>query len=280
MDVDISDILADISRPQQYQSSSSLLPLPSHSSASQHQYDPQTAYTDHILLTRAWVAERGTPSLFPYPTALITRIMDRIRAQIAHIEDLTSGIYDTSGGVGATNVPTNLNLTLSILQTDLSRTQFLVRSYLRQRLAKVTKFAGYYTKQHLQQSQSQDNDTKTDPLLSPQELTFLTHHNQVLHNYYNSSFLGSLPPALRRLDDNSGGIARMDEGPDGKEGIMVRCLVGSWGNEGDVVVNAEEDTERDEERVTVELRVERGGILVARWRDVRSGVVGGQLEVL
>lgn len=74
----------------------------------------------------------------------------------------------------------------------------------------------------------------------------------------------------------------MDEGPDAAQGVMVRCLAAEWSNERDVF-EAEEDiggTQKEEERPTVELRVERGGVLIARWRDVRSGVEKGDLEVL
>ncbi len=271
MDIDISDILADISRP-----------TPSSFSNHQQQpydhYDAETAYTDHVLLTRAWTWERCTPTLLPYPTNLISRVMDRIRAQITKIEDLTSGVYE--GASGPQTSGANLNLILSILQTDLSRTQFLMRSYLRQRLAKVTKHATYYLKHHVNNPDSQNPDTKS-PLLSAEEIQYLRHHATLLSTLYNSSFLLSLPPSLRKLDDNTGG-SRMDEGPDAAQGVMVRCLAAEWSNERDVF-EAEEDiggTQKEEERPTVELRVERGGVLIARWRDVRSGVEKGDLEVL
>jgi len=214
--------------------------------------------------------------------------MGRLRAQIARIEDLTSGVYDGSGadiGTGALS-GANLNLVLSILQTDLSRTQFLLRSYLRQRLAKVARHATYYLKYHVDSSSSAESqgqgrdgggDTKT-PLLSSEEIQYLRHHANLLSNLYDSSFLLSLPPNLRRLDDNTGG-SRMDEGPDGAEGVLVRCLGREWSNEREVFEGVDGDKE-DGEGATVELRVERGGVLVARWRDVRRGVERGDLEVL
>lgn len=71
----------------------------------------------------------------------------------------------------------------------------------------------------------------------------------------------------------------MDEGPDLGAGVLVRCLAGEWGNEGEVEDGDTGDGE-GEEKATVEVRVERGGVLVGRWRDVKGGVLGGQLEVL
>jgi len=283
MDIDISDILADISRPtgpaNQNSSSSSFAHQPS--SAYDYDYDPSTTQTDHVLLTRAWTCERCTPVLQPYPAALIARVTDRVRSQIARIEDLTSGVYDGAGGASGTN----RNLVLSILQTDLSRTQFLVRSYLRQRLAKVEKHTTYYLKYHVHDVQRQASDdgsggahdktsSSSSSLLSAEETAFLRHHATLLSNLYDSSFLMSLPRNLRRLDDNTGGN-RMDEGPEGAEGVLVRCLGAEWSNEADVF-----EEEGDGEGPTVELRVERGGVLVARWRDVRRGVESGDLEVL
>lgn len=282
MEVDISDILADISRPSIPSQTTSTSPYDT------YRYDAAIAATDHVLLTRAWTTERCTPSLLPYPTALVDRIMDRVRDQITHIEDLTSGMYDATGygrgasGQGRPNQQ-NLNLILSILQTDLSRTQFLVRSYLRCRLAKLTKYATYYSKYHantpLSPDQQQQQDTKT-LLLSYSEIQFLQHHNLLLTNLYNTSFLLSLPPSLRRLDDSTGGSARMDEGPDMSAGVLVRCLKSEWSNEREVYENEGGMQREDGEKATVELRCERGGVLVARWRDVRAGVEAGELEVL
>lgn len=275
MDIDISDILADISRPTAQSQPSTSSPY-----GSTYTYDASTAATDHILLIRHWTSERCTPSLLPYPAALIDRVMDRVRAQIARIEDMASGTYTDYTRNQTSTSQQNLNLTLSILQTDLSRTQFLIRSYLRVRLSKITKFATYYLKYHT----STQGATKTQ-LLSDSEAQYLQHHNMLLTNLYNSSFLLSLPPQLRRLDDSTGGSARMDEGPDMSAGVMVRCLAKEWSNESEVYEG--EDGEggasqglKEEERATVELRCERGGVLVARWRDVRSGVEKGLLEVL
>ena len=89
--------------------------------------------------------------------------------------------------------------------------------------------------------------------------------------------------SLRRLDDSTGGSARMDEGPDNGAGVFVRCLAHEWGNEVEVdqtLRDGEGGGGKDEDRATVELRMDRGGVLVGRWRDVRSGVEKGDLEIL
>lgn len=252
MDLDISDILASVSRPFDRTSSSS--------QSQSHTVGDTDTYTDHQLLTRAWTSERCAPDVLPYPTELMERVMARVQAQIARIEDLAGGAEVSAGQ--------NTNLVLSVLQTDLSRTQFLVRSFLRQRLAKITKYAGWYLGRDVA------SDTKTT-YLSEAELAFLRGHQALLSEIYDASFLTAVPVGLRRLDDASGGV-NMVEGPDGGAAVVVRCLAEIFGNERDV----EAQSQDREDGASVELRMRRGEVWVVRWRDVKRGVERGELELL
>jgi GINS complex subunit 4 len=255
MDVDISDILADVHA----------------SSLSSHDQLASTAHLDHQQLTRLWTSERTCPDLLPWPTELMQRVMSRVRAQITRIEDLAGGIVPPTnrrsgpaGGLGNQN----LNLTLSILQTDLGRTQFLIRSLLRQRLAKLTKHAAYYLTQL-------SADTKETLLLSPAEAEFLRGHQALLAGLYGASFLDAFPAQLRRLDDTAGGVS-MVEGPEGKASVFVRCLAERW--EG-----GDDDGEAGGAAAAAagaELRMRRGEVWAVRWQDVKRGVLDGSLELL
>jgi GINS complex subunit 4 len=263
MDVDISDILADVSRSQP------------HSSSHQYSTADTDAFLDHQLLTRAWTSERCAPDLLPYPMELMARVMSRVQTQISRIEDLASGMsddtYSGTNGIGKPHGAQNTNLILAILQTDLSRTQFLVRSFLRQRLAKITKYATFYIQRYL------ESDTKTSTILSTSEVAFLRHHQALLGDLYQSSFLNAFPQGLRRLDDSSGGVP-MVEGPDGSTAVMVRCLYeGTWNNERDV----DDATDlRVEDGASVVLRMRQSEVWVVRWRDVKKGVERGEIELL
>ncbi|KIW62916.1 hypothetical protein PV04_09804 [Phialophora macrospora] len=267
MDIDISDILADVSRSHNYAASSS---QPQHYSSTD-----TDAFADHQLLTRAWQSERCAPDLLPYPNDLMTRVMSRLQAQISRIEDLAGGMsdeYATNHGLAQPRGGMqNANLVLAILQTDLSRTQFLVRSLLRQRLAKITKYATYYL---AEQATSGGRPSVT---MSPSEVAFLRHHQALLGELYESSFLNAFPQGLRRLDDSSGGVA-MVEGPDPSQAVVVRCLAeGTWSNGRDI------DDARDsgiEEGANVGLRMRSGEVWLVRWRDVKKGVERGELELL
>lgn len=263
--MDIADILASVSRPHDA------------SSQSFSRHGDTDAYSDHQLLTRAWTSERSAPDLLPYPTELMSRVSGRIRAQISRIEDLASGMGegDVGGANGHSAGTQNANLVLSILQTDLSRTQFLVRSFLRQRLVKLTKHAVYYL------ARTAASDTKTR-YLSPGEAQFLRHHQALLTEFYETSFLDAFPAGLRRLDDTSAGVP-MVEPPDRSTAVVVRGLrEGVWSNERDVDggVPGGEREEGESEGASVELRIKRGEVWVVRWRDVRRGVERGDLELL
>ncbi|KAG2417392.1 hypothetical protein HFD88_008611 [Aspergillus terreus] len=246
---------------------------------------PESAAFDHQLLTRFWVAERGVSELLPWPAPLMERVMNRVRRQIETIEDLaasSSDPYTTSNS----NNPT-LNLKLSILQTDLSRTQYLIRSVLRQRLAKLTKHSMHYLQLISRSAPSQTTDPAsqqqpedsipdltdvTDPApLSGPEVAFLRAHQTLLAGHYGASFLGSFPPQLRRLDDNAGGTS-MVQGPDLREAVFARCLA----EEVQVVVPPGDGVEEEQYGTTMRM----GDVWVVRWEGIRAAWERGDVEVL
>ncbi|KAJ5779073.1 hypothetical protein N7457_006793 [Penicillium paradoxum] len=251
---------------------------------------PESTALDHQLLTRFWVAERAVSEVLPWPAPLMERIMDRVRMQIETIEDLAAS-SDTVPTTPHTHNP-NLNLRLSILQTDLARTQYIVRSLLRVRLAKITKYSMHYLvllasrnkdpfasqTQSTPSSQTpnqQPEDSVPDistladltPLSEP-ESSFLHAHQTLLAGHYAGSFMGAFPRQLRRLDDNAGGTS-MIQGPELKEVVFVRCL----GAEVPVVVGEEDG---DETGVTMRM----GDVWVVRWEGVKGAWGRGEVELL
>ncbi|PGH19227.1 hypothetical protein AJ80_04092 [Polytolypa hystricis UAMH7299] len=250
---------------------------------------PEATAIDHQQLTRFWVTERGAPELLPWPAPLMERVMERVRRQIERIEDLTSSGADASTTLSSNTANTNptLNLKLSILQSDLSRTQYLLRSFLRQRLAKLTKHSLYYlllasppSSSATQSSQLPSSiipmptpRTQDPSLLSSQELAFLQAHQSLLSNHYNASFLSSFPPQLRRLDDNAGGTS-MVQGPEVKEVVFVRCL----GEEVRIVVPIDAPGGVKEELYGRRMR--RGEVWVVRWEGVKEAWRKGDVEIL
>ncbi|PYH90358.1 hypothetical protein BO71DRAFT_452842 [Aspergillus ellipticus CBS 707.79] len=255
---------------------------------------PESAALDHQLLTRFWVAERGVSELLPWPAPLMERILARLRHQIETIEDLAATSSDPTLTTSNPNpVPATTTLKLSILQTDLARTQYLLRTLHRQRLSKLTKHSMHYLQlisplPHSQPSQSQSqSQPETQPIdsvpvpdlshgkstapLSASEVSFLHAHQTLLANHHGASFLSSFPPQLRRLDDNAGGTS-MVQGPELKEVVFVRCLV----EEVRVVVPPGDGVEEE----TLGTTMRMGDVWAVRWEGVVGAWGRGEVEVL
>ncbi|KAK0790769.1 GINS complex subunit [Friedmanniomyces endolithicus] len=218
MDDDIADILASVSAP----------------SISQRTLDLQA-------LTRAWVAERTAPELLPYPTELVERVMERLGKQISNIEDMT-GPMDPQA-----------NFTLVILQTELERYKFLVRSFLRARIAKIDAFPHHYL--------------TLPETLSPLERQYLASHQALLSNHYSTSFLSAFPKNLQKLDDTAGGISMVDK-PDEDTAVFCRVLRDA----GKVEIQGPSQVS--------EAELTRGDVWVMRWSTVREAVRRGDVELI
>ncbi|KAJ5205654.1 GINS complex [Penicillium cf. griseofulvum] len=257
---------------------------------------PESTALDHQLLTRFWVAERAVSEVLPWPAPLMERIMDRVRIQIETIEDLAASSETTLPTTTNTHNP-NLNLRLSILQTDLARTQYIVRSLLRARLAKITKYSMHYLvllasrNKNPLASQTQSTPSSQNPNQQPEdsvpdistltdlaplsepESSFLHAHQTLLASHYAGSFMGAFPRQLRRLDDNAGGTS-MIQGPELREVVFVRCL----GAEVPVVVVGGEEEEEEGNETGITMRM--GDVWVVRWEGVKGAWGKGEVELL
>ena len=96
--------------------------------------------------------------------------------------------------------------------------------------------------------------------------SYATHHTSILHNHYLTSFLSSLPPQLRNLDDTAGNTGMVDR-PDTESAVFVRLLrdaeVRGKGTDEDSVVKGQE-----------------GNVFVVRWEGVREMVESGVAELV
>jgi len=202
------------------------------------------ATQDLHALTRAWVAERSSPELLEWPSdGLIERVNSRIRDQIEKVEEMTG------------DMDPKTNFSLILIQTELERWKYLVRGFLRARIAKIDKHTLHYLSAPALRSR-----------LSGPEVTYATRHQSLLHQHYLSSFLSSFPSALQNLDDTAGGISMIDT-PDLDTAVFVRVLK-------DCVV---EGRGRDEDD---RFEAERGEIVVTRWADVKGLVESGDAELI
>ncbi|KAK4502440.1 hypothetical protein PRZ48_005865 [Zasmidium cellare] len=222
MDADISDILASVSAP----------PIPKRA-------------LDLQALTRAWINERSSPELLPYPTELIERSTQGVKSQIEVIEEMTGAMDPTS------------NFKLVILQTELERVKFLLRSFLRARIAKIDKHPLHY------HSVATSADLGDQPILSRLESQYLVSHQALLSSHYNASFLSLFPTQLQRLDDATGGDSMIDK-PDEDTAVFCRVL-----RDGYVSRPPDDDIE-----------LKRGDVWVLRWTTIREKVRSGDVELI
>lgn len=153
------------------------------------------------------------------------------------------------------NTDPKANFRLIIIQTELERFKFLVRSFLRARIAKIDAHALH----HL-------TDPSAKARLSPSELQYATAHTSLLHAHYRSSFLSQFPASLQRMDDTAGGIS-MVEGPDADKAVFVRALK-----------DVEEPVYVEGTDTAFEMR--RGDVVVVRWSAVREVVMAGDAELI
>lgn len=191
--------------------------------------------------------------------------MEQISRQISRVEELTA---DPDSGT---------NFALVVMQTELERYKFLVRSYLRARLAKLDAHTLHYLQGH---SRAVDDGSDSQAVqssaggqrkirLSPHELAYATHRQALLHAHFLSSFLGVFPPQQQHLNDRAGNVNMVDA-PDDESAVFVRLL-------------------REDARFAVVRGVESdmkdlggkvGDIFIVRWRDARDLVKSGGAELV
>jgi GINS complex subunit 4 len=89
----------------------------------------------------------------------------------------------------------------------------------------------------------------------------------LLSSHYASSFLSTFPTNLQKLDDTSGGISMVDK-PDEDSAVFCRVLR----DVGTVTVQGEEGSS--------DVELNHGDVWVLRWRDIRDGVLRGDVELI
>lgn len=179
---------------------------------------------------------------------------------------------------GEMDAKTNFNLI--VIQTELERWKYLVRGYLRARIAKVctpaitgliylgslelpANFALFQIDKHTLHYLS---TPETRSLLSSQEVAYATRHQTLLQGHYNSSFMSFFPASLRNLNDTAGGISMIDK-PDTETAVFIRLLR-------DTLV---EGRGRDADD---QMEGRAGEVVVVRWADVKELVKNGDAELV
>ncbi|KAI4116500.1 MAG: hypothetical protein LQ338_007706 [Usnochroma carphineum] len=153
------------------------------------------------------------------------------------------------------NIDPKTNFRLIVIQTELERFKFLVRSFLRTRMAKIDKYTLYLLTNPTQSAR-----------LSSSELQYAHSHQALLEAHYRTSFLSQFPTSLQRLDDTAGGISMIEQ-PDIDKAVFVRGLRDV---EDPIIV----------EGTDIDFEMRRGEVYVVRWSAVRDLVMNGDAELV
>ncbi|KAI0300688.1 GINS complex Sld5 component [Multifurca ochricompacta] len=156
-------------------------------------------------LVRHWLNERHAPDILPVQAEVLGALLDHIRRQTDTVQALR-GDPDTSEAEHAR---------IMLVQTEVERVKFVVRSYIRTRLYKalqIEKFARYIVA-----------TSEVQEKLSQAELDHARRFAQLTENHFQASVLQSLPPHQQGLEDNTPFTPPMISGPDKSRAVFVHA---------------------------------------------------------
>lgn len=189
--------------------------------------DLEAEQDDVLILTRAWINERTSPELLPYQGVAIENLMELVDFQTQNTSDDP--------------------ITRQIVQRDLDRIKYLVRSYLRTRLYKLEQHPKHY-----------HQDTTR---LGQNELEYLAGYVKLEDSHVKRSFVDQLPPHLRGLEE-----PEMISRPNLDQAVFCRVL-------GEV---GEFQFERGEDAIVMR----EGNIFITRYSIVKDLLEDGKVELL
>lgn len=207
-------------------------------------------------LVTAMLNERMAPDLLPYKHELMETVLTKLSNQQQYLLDSYEyGDTNVESGV----LRSDFKLQLMIIETEIERLSYLVRLYIRTRLAKIDTFTIYYIKESAEQPEW------TQKLLSEQERTYMHKHFRILTQLYNNSFLKKFPPNLTLLDAQDG-AEDMITVPELDQPIFIRVvrkepIVLNLGSEG-------------------ELELEHNGVYVVIYRLIKRYLELGDIELI
>ncbi|OJT05862.1 DNA replication complex GINS protein sld5 [Trametes pubescens] len=154
-------------------------------------------------LIRHWMNERHAPDILPGQEMLLGRLLDHIRKQSNDVELLRAD-PDSSE---------EEHFRIMLVQTEVERVKFVIRSYIRTRLHKIEKHARYI-------SSTPDIHEK----LSKAELDHARRYSQLVEYHFNQSVLQSLPEQQRSMEDNVAFMPPMTAEPDKLRPVFAHAL--------------------------------------------------------
>lgn len=208
-------------------------------------------------LVAAMLNERMSPDVLPYKHELMKEVLTQLSNQQQYLLDSHEyGDSNVESGI----VTGDFKLQLMIIETDIERLNYLVRLYLRTRLAKIDKFTIHYINQT-----SNDDSTNDRSLLSAEETEYMHKHFKILTQLYNNSFLKKMPHFLTLLDDTSGGQSMISV-PDINQPVFIKVIT-----KFPIVINLDEDED---------LELVENGIYVVKYSLIKKYIEIGDIVLI
>ncbi|TPX56638.1 hypothetical protein PhCBS80983_g04388 [Powellomyces hirtus] len=160
--------------------------------------DDTTYFNDDIRsLTQWWINERCAPELLMYQADLVESLMEMMEAQAGIIESKSSDTPDSA-------------FLVVLYQQEMERIKFIIRSYLRTRLAKIQR----HTLHILREAEYRSR-------LSIDEIMFAEKYQELLAHHFQKFALEELPDYLQRLDDTTENLTMVSR-PDLEDAVFCR----------------------------------------------------------
>ncbi|KAG1824682.1 uncharacterized protein BJ212DRAFT_1475976 [Suillus subaureus] len=151
-------------------------------------------------LIRHWMNERHSPDILLNEGELLAGLLDHIRSQSETVQLLRTDPTSSE----------EEHFRIMLVQTEVERVKFIVRSYLRTRLFKIEKFARYImTNPEVQQR------------LSESEVEHARRFARLTDQHFYHSVLQSLPETQQTLDDQPPFVPSMVTEPDKARAVFV-----------------------------------------------------------
>ncbi|PWN35269.1 Sld5-domain-containing protein [Meira miltonrushii] len=161
------------------------------------------------ILRQSWANERAAPALLPWQGEAVDGVCSQIEEQVNIIDSLAAD----SGTAEEEHVR------LALVELDVERARWLLRSYLRCRLDKIEQNAAFVCQDPISRSN-----------LSELERGYAVKFNQIRSQHFHSSVLDFLPETMQSLEDRaasgSSGRGDMVTRPDLDAPVFVHCLEG------------------------------------------------------
>ncbi|CUM54573.1 unnamed protein product [Debaryomyces tyrocola] len=208
-------------------------------------------------LVTAMLNERMSPDVLPYKHELMKEVLTQLSNQQQYLLDSHEyGDSNVESGI----VTGDFKLQLMIIETDIERLNYLVRLYLRTRLAKIDKFTIHYINET-----SNDDSTNDRSLLSPEETEYMHKHFKILTQLYNNSFLKKMPHFLTLLDDTSGGQSMVSV-PDINQPVFIKVIT-----KFPIIITLDEDED---------LELVEDGIYVVKYSLIKKYIEIGDIVLI